>query len=405
MHISRINNYIIQHIIINNYYLNVNDYIIVYSLLKMRKEQNNKNTKITHYKHPFLFEYLWLDVNQHMRSKIRTFIIECDYRIDLSEILSSKTSKERFISLIPEWSYDGSSTGQCETAYSEVILKPVNFIKHPFMKPSIKGGQPILVLCEGYRENKPIIGNDRYDYITKMNHVKSHDIWFGLEQEFFLFDKTTKQPINWNEVKHIDQGEYYCGVNRSTYKEKQILNVFLEKCLHVGIQISGINQEVAPCQWEYQIGPVCADEAPDQMIFAKYILYNIAQEYDAYTNFHPKPLKGNWNGSGCHINISTTQTRGKNGFQYMQQIITKMSEDHVNFIKEYCGSDNEQRLTGFHETSNPTKFSYSVGGRDCSVRIPQQVEKERCGYFEDRRPGSSINYYKTLGKYADYIQT
>lgn len=358
-------------------------------------------------KQSFLLEYLWLDINQHMRSKIRRVVLELDYLVNLSKIPADPLMKATFIRDIPLWSYDGSSTGQCETAFSEVILKPVNIIKHPFMRPSVKGGVAFLVLCEGYKNmelTEPIPGNDRQEYIKKMESIRSHRIWFGLEQEFFLFDKTTKQPIRWEELRHIGQGEYYCGVNRSTVKETELIQEFMLVSINSGLAISGINQEVAPCQWEYQIGPVDGVEAADQMIFAKYILFTIAQKHNLYTNFHPKPLKGNWNGSGCHVNISTEKTRGENGFQYMQQIITRMHDDHANFIANYCGNDNEQRLTGHHETSSPLEFSYSVGGRDCSVRIPIQVGQERRGYFEDRRPGSSINYYKTLAKYADYIK-
>lgn len=358
-------------------------------------------------KQSFLFEYLWLDINQHMRSKIRRVDLELDYYVNLSTVFFDKEELDKFIKDIPLWSYDGSSTGQCQTAFSEVILSPVNIIKHPFLKPSTRGGIPILVLCEGYKDlslNEPINGNDRCEYIQKMKTINAHDIWFGLEQEFFLFDKTTKQPIHWEEIRHNSQGEYYCGVNRSSLKEHTFIHEFMNKSIECGLKISGINQEVAPCQWEYQIGPVSGLEAADQMIFAKYILFMIAQKHNLYTNFHPKPLKGNWNGSGCHVNISTIKTRGENGFQYIQQIITKMSEDHSNFIENYCGNDNKQRLTGCYETSSPDTFSYSVGGRDCSVRIPIQVSKERHGYFEDRRPGSSINYYRTLAKYVDYIK-
>mgnify|MGYP002054092128 CR=1 FL=1 len=51
-----------------------------------------------------------------------------------------------------------------------------------------------------------------------------------------------------------------------------------------------------------------------------------------------------------------------------------------------------------HETAPITKFSYGVANRGCSVRIPRMTEKEKCGYFEDRRPASNMDPYIVTGK-------
>jgi len=62
-------------------------------------------------------------------------------------------------------------------------------------------------------------------------------------------------------------------------------------------------------------------------------------------------------------------------------------------IKEY-GEDNEQRLTGEHETCSIEEFRYGVSDRGASIRIPWQVEQDGCGYLEDRRPSSNCDPYK-----------
>ena len=62
------------------------------------------------------------------------------------------------------------------------------------------------------------------------------------------------------------------------------------------------------------------------------------------------------------------------------------------------GEDNKRRLTGAHETAPITKFSWGVANRGCSVRIPRMTEKEKCGYFEDRRPASNMDPYVVTGK-------
>merc|ERR1719482_2328994 len=58
------------------------------------------------------------------------------------------------------------------------------------------------------------------------------------------------------------------------------------------------------------------------------------------------------------------------------------------------GEDNNLRLTGIHETSSFKKFSYGVGNRAASFRIPTQVAADNGkGYIEDRRPASNIDPY------------
>jgi glutamine synthetase len=414
----------------------------------------------------WVLEYLWLDANQHMRSKIRvmesigigpslnySFIdnYECNgvaverKRMSLKkdgveEDNDDRMSEPELSFPIPEWTFDGSSTGQASTEGSEIILKPVNYIIHPFIKHTYA----LLVLCECYTmDGRPAVGNSRHEFAALYRNNKIRDVepWFGLEQEFFFFEKSTRLPIGWKGSEHALQGEYYCGVNRCSPVEREIMDKFLELSLNCNLKVCGINQEVAPCQWEYQVGILKTLEEIDHLIFAKYILFKLCEERGLYTVFHPKPLLGNWNGSGCHINISTTNTRKMssvradvdadvdvdvdvdvganananttdknetqlretNGYHEILRLLSIMDKDHGDFIKNNCGRDNHMRLTGTHETSSLSEFTFSVGGRNTSVRIPYQVKKYGYGYFEDRRPGSSINYYQTLCKYLNYV--
>ena len=60
----------------------------------------------------------------------------------------------------------------------------------------------------------------------------------------------------------------------------------------------------------------------------------------------------------------------------------------------WCGEDNHLRLTGHHETSTSDKFSWGVGSRAASFRIPTSVRAANGkGYIEDRRPASNIDPY------------
>jgi glutamine synthetase len=347
-----------------------------------------------------ILEYFWLDANNNIRSKIRT--------ITEGTLLNTfKNLSSNSIDFVPTWNYDGSSTGQGTTSRSEVILYPVRIIFHPFQDdyPNIR---TYLVFCETRDpiNQEPLETNSRYSAEQLFSRFSSYAPLYGLEQEFFFFDRKTKTPNEYskldNEYKNkIEQGPYYCGNGSSPALERKIMNSFLDRCLKSKLLISGINQEVAPSQWEFQVGPVLGINAGDDFYIARFILIRLAEKAELYVNFHPKPFN-DWNGSGCHANFSTKQTRQNNGMSEIYKIINIMSTYHIDFVNMLSGKDNKQRLTGIHETSSAEKFTWGVGSRDTSVRIPNQVEKDKKGYLEDRRPASNLDVYKVTSELFKY---
>jgi glutamine synthetase len=158
-----------------------------------------------------------------------------------------------------------------------------------------------------------------------------------------------------------------------------------------------MNAEIAPNQWELQ---VCSDviNASDSLLLTRYILERTAEENNLGISYHPKPLNGNWNGSGCHTNYSTESMRTDDKLKNITRVIEGLGKNHEELLKDY-GAENKKRMTSSCYAANSDRlcqhdrFVYGVGDRSASVRIPVSTNKDGRGYIEDRRPASNIDPY------------
>ena len=327
-----------------------------------------------------LVEYIWLGGNRELRSKTRV------YNKHITDI-----------NQLSNWNFDGSSTGQASGVDSEVILKPRALFKDPFRE-----GDNKIVLCDTYYpDDTPLENNFRHWANDIFNSKLDEEPWFGLEQEYFLINPVTNKPLGFppnGEPK--EQGQYYCSVGTGNAFGRNIAEEHLSMCVKAGIKISGINAEVAPGQWEFQIGPCVGIEQGDHLWIARYLLHRVCESYNVMVDLEPKPVKGDWNGSGCHANYSTKDMREgndeNNGLYFIDKAIEKLSKKHMEHMNVY-GENNHERMTGEHETASFDKFTDDVANRGCSIRRGNETVKNKCGYFEDRRPSSNCDPYLVTG--------
>lgn len=317
-------------------------------------------------------EYIWLDgykPTQMMRSK--TLVVEG---------FSGKVEDA------PLWSFDGSSTQQASGSSSDCVLKPVFVCSDPQRKNGF------LVMTEVMNaDGTPHASNGRATIDDD-----DDDFWFGFEQEYVLWDLDHHTPLGFPAPGYYPppQGPFYCSVGAEFNIGRNIVEEHLDACIEANLNIEGINAEVMKGQWEYQIFAKGAKAAGDQVWVARYLAERVGEKYGVRINIHPKPVKGDWNGSGMHANFSNGAMREQGG----EKLFTSICEEFGKHIKEHIdvyGADNDERLTGAHETQSIDKFSYGVSDRGASIRIPiSTIEAGWKGRLEDRRPASNADPYK-----------
>ena len=330
-------------------------------------------------------EYLWLD------GAVPTSELRGKARILDRQVVNSLDN-------FPEWGFDGSSTWQAHGSYSDCVLKPVYYCKNPLRTTP---GNHYLVVCEVYEsDQQPHSTNSRNQLKSFMDKVKT-DPWIGFEQEYTLFEHT--RPLGWPDKGGFPgpQGPFYCGVGASRVFGREIVEEHLELCRQAGLSIYGINAEVMPGQWEFQIGyrgikgekcdPLTMS---DQLWVARYLLNRVAENHSVIVSYSNKPMPGDWNGAGMHTNFSTVDTRKKEtGLNSINAAVERLSAKHDEHISDY-GAGLSSRLTGLHETCHIGQFKAGISDRGASIRIPLQTSISGFGYFEDRRPGANADPYK-----------
>ncbi len=336
-------------------------------------------------------EYIWLDgaepVSQ-LRSKMR-FV----------ELSNNQPSVEDF----PSWSFDGSSTNQATGSESDCLLTPVAFVRDPLRSES-----DFLVMCEVFNADGSAHETNNRARLRQIlaAGAEAHEPWAGFEQEYTLF--RDGRPLGFPEFGYPGpQGPYYCSVGADRSFGRTIAEDHAKHCSAAGLLYYGLNAEVMPGQWEFQMGYRGSEgddpsllNVSDHMWIARWLLHRIAEEHGVRVSIDNKPMKGDWNGAGMHTNFSTNRTRAANGgLAEIFQAVHRLEQKHDEHIALY-GYGLAERLTGEHETCSISEFRSGTADRGASIRIPLPVEQKGSGYFEDRRPGANSDPYLVAARIA-----
>eukprot|EP00929_Paragymnodinium_shiwhaense_P102198 TRINITY_DN65387_c0_g1_i1.p1 TRINITY_DN65387_c0_g1~~TRINITY_DN65387_c0_g1_i1.p1 ORF type:complete len:527 (+),score=94.20 TRINITY_DN65387_c0_g1_i1:68-1648(+) len=338
----------------------------------------------------------FMELSQHGRVQAEYVWLDSEYSDGKSFDLCSKSLTLDFeptgVEQLPFWTYSGTDD-------RDVHIAPRAFYRDPFRQ-----GNNILVLADTYDEPKSGSGlpigdpkpfNSRAPCAALMDQVAltGEDPWFGIEQEYYLLDVHTGWPLGWPVGDFPGHhSDYYCATGAGKAVGRDIVEAHYRACLYAGVKIGGVNSEVAPGQWEFQVGPCSGTKAGDDLWMARYLLQRICELFQVDVTFDPKPVP-NWAGLGAHTNYSTVATRqAEGGMGAIWQQIEKLRARHNEHIEHY-GIGNERRMTGEENAPMINEFSAAVGDRDVSIRIPSGVAAKGFGYYEDRRPAANMDPY------------
>ena len=179
-------------------------------------------------------EYIWIDGTEptaRLRSKTKILADGAD---------------------LPIWGFDGSSTNQAPGSNSDCVLKPVFSCPDP-----IRGGDNMLVMCE-------VLLPDMTPHPTNTRALLAADRREVRERRAAVRHRAGVHVLQGRPPARLPrgggfpapQGFYYCGVGADEVYGRDVVEAHLDACLEAGLGISGINAEVMPGQWEFQVGPL-----------------------------------------------------------------------------------------------------------------------------------------------------
>ena len=308
--------------------------------------------------------------------------------------------------------FDGSSYGYAKVENSDMILIPDldTAVIDPFREAATLSFYTHIRLTD--EKHSPFSQDARY--IAKKTELLLKDLtgidktWWGPEFEFYIFSDVeydTRTASSYYRVKHAEEFHkraYHAANPFDIYDDfrdeaSRYFKMF-------GIQVKYHHHEVGE-RGQQEIETYFADliSSGDNVISAKYILFNLARKHNLFITFMPKPMYKQA-GNGLHLHTYLTKN-GKNAFYKKGEYanINETGRYYIGGILKHAAAlsaftnpstNSYKRLVPGFEA--PVALSYGQGNRTSAIRIPKYITNPDETRIEYRPPDATANPYLAM---------
>lgn len=308
--------------------------------------------------------------------------------------------------------FDGSSYGFRKVENSDMILIPdldtavIDLFRDA---PTLSFYSNIVLTDEKrtrFSQDGRFLAKQAEDLLKKTTGTDA-SMW-GPEFEFYIFSKVnydTRTATSYYTVEHAE--EFY----KKAYHAANPFDIYDdfrdEACKllsRFGINVKYHHHEVGE-RGQQEIETYFSDllTTADNIVTAKYVLFNFARQKDLFITFMPKPMYQQA-GNGMHLHLFLTK-KGKNAF-YKKGAYGNLNNLALNFIGGLLkhapalsaftnpSTNSYKRLVPGFEA--PVALTYGQGNRASAIRIPKYISNPNEVRFEYRPPDATANPYLCL---------
>jgi len=308
--------------------------------------------------------------------------------------------------------FDGSSYGFRKVENSDMILVPdlTTAVIDPFRtEPTLSFYAHVLLTDE----KRTPFSQDGRQLAKRAEQVMRKTIsadksWWGPEFEFYIFSKVrfdTRTSSSFYEVEHAEEffkSAYHAANPFDVYDDFRDEACKLLK--QFGINVKYHHHESGE-RGQQEIETYFNDllTTADNIVTAKYVLFNFARQKDLHVTFMPKPMYQQ-SGNGLHLHLYLT--KNNTNLFYRKGEYGNLSEMARYFIGGLLqhgaalsaftnpSTNSYKRLVPGFEA--PVALTYGMGNRSSAIRIPKYINNPDETRFEYRPPDATANPYLCL---------